>query len=597
MSLIKKETQNVVSILEREKAGLQVIKTKAWSLPIYKTSISLDISTSKDLNIIEEFIFKLASTDIGVSVTADKVAYILGLDEVFTEPIIKKMLEGGALDKESYPVIKITNIGYEQFKNGQSLMRDKKVNLSVFINSDYNLYYSDVKQEETFVIRKELYKDNVDEIKNNICKDKNIIKIAAEIAKEKKIIVNKNTINQFVSGINKISINESEKKWVNFIETWVYDVVDKSLFCRVWNLKEKKFDEGLGMLIQNKFPINKEEFKDKMDLININGEKESTNIYEQEYINSIKLQRAGEINIKPVIKMLRGDEIKPEFEKCLMEAKNYLFIQSPWISESVIDENMMKQFNALAAKGCRIFISWGIAKSIDKEDRKPSEKLLNRLKQIKFSNGLPAISLYWIGNHHNKEIIVDNSKHLAGSFNWLSYRGDYLPRGESVYVTTDKNQIDDAKKFWENLIVDKIAEELFNDNYIRNISTLLRIENATEKANKIIVENMEYLFSKKIKDSSKKIYNIAVVYFKSGVLNDMFIKCILILIENNLHLINIMTMLVYLKKNNNAKLYDIVMDKYIYVFKKQNLIDSKMKVVKSINEKDIWKKLSFIEES
>jgi len=52
-----------------------------------------------------------------------------------------------------------------------------------------------------------------------------------------------------------------------------------------------------------------------------------------------------------------------------------------------------------------------------------------------------------MGNSHAKEIVVDRKIHMSGSHNWLSYRGDRLPRGETVHQVTNTDLVQEAYEF------------------------------------------------------------------------------------------------------------------------------------------------------
>ena len=57
------------------------------------------------------------------------------------------------------------------------------------------------------------------------------------------------------------------------------------------------------------------------------------------------------------------------------------------------------------------------------------------------------MQVFWLGNSHAKEVVVDRKIHLCGSHNWLSYRGDKLPRGETVYKVTATDKVEEAYDF------------------------------------------------------------------------------------------------------------------------------------------------------
>jgi len=58
--------------------------------------------------------------------------------------------------------------------------------------------------------------------------------------------------------------------------------------------------------------------------------------------------------------------------------------------------------------------------------------------------------------------------HLCGSHNWLSYRGDFQPRGESVYRVTIPEQVQLAAGIVEKLFLKRVDEEWNNLLHLPN---------------------------------------------------------------------------------------------------------------------------------
>ncbi|NEP47268.1 MAG: hypothetical protein F6K35_52030 [Okeania sp. SIO2H7] len=84
------------------------------------------------------------------------------------------------------------------------------------------------------------------------------------------------------------------------------------------------------------------------------------------------------------------------------------------------------------------------------------------LLKIKTPEDLPAAQILWLGNSHAKEVLIDRKLHLAGSHNWLSYRGDRLPRGETTYKVANTEMVEDACEYLTGRFkscVEKMCEE------------------------------------------------------------------------------------------------------------------------------------------
>lgn len=584
-----KEVQTLIDEIEKKQMGVQVIKAKEWALPIQKYNLELEISKAKSLNIIEEFIIKIAMSDIGCIVTEDTIKSMLRLDEVFTSKYINKLADAGVLNKKQLPKLKVTKLGIEQFEKGQVLTKDKKERITAYIQPNFKLFYSNIDEKEKLHELIELEHEKIDEsvLENN----QELMEQIIDIAKENKIIVNRESVNQYISKISSVKPT-GEILGINCIELWIYDIVEDRLYCRVWDCKKARYDNELSEYIMKYKPLTKDDFevKDYKNTI----EKNTQNKYEEIFKKEVQIQRTENKSENLSLRMVRGGEIKKEFDKCLKSVKKYLYIQSPWISDYVVDNKMIDMFKILVNNNCKIFISWGISRDIDKEDRKPPKELIDKLRAIKSSDGMPGVFIYWVGNHHNKEIIVDEAYHLAGSFNWLSYRGDYLPRGESVYITNDKEAINEAKIYWEDQLFNKISINLWEEDYIRNFSALINLKTKENEVKDILLKEVNKLITLNNDESLTKLYNILLIYFKTERFDEVFINTISRLIEQYKYLREIYIMINHLKKNNNIDIYEEIIKKYKEIFIKHQIINDKLKAHNSLNKKNIINELNFL---
>ena len=160
---------------------------------------------------------------------------------------------------------------------------------------------------------------------------------------------------------------------------------------------------------------------------------------------------------------LRDKEINQAFWEILKSAKYQLLIYSPWVSQAVVDQQFLNQIQKLADCGVWILIGHGIARRQEDEEKLITPEIEAKLRNVKTSEGLPAVQVFWLGDSHVKEVIVDQKIHLCGSHNWLSYRGDYLPRGESVYKVTIPHQVQEAYNFLADRFQNH-AEKLWQDS-------------------------------------------------------------------------------------------------------------------------------------
>lgn len=163
-----------------------------------------------------------------------------------------------------------------------------------------------------------------------------------------------------------------------------------------------------------------------------------------------------------IAELIRDGEIRRSFLKVLDSAKRRVLIVSPWMNEQAVDQELISLFRNLASRKVIVLLGWGISRDRSKEKTPPPPRLLKTLQQIRTPEGMPGVNVRWLGNQHSKDVIVDYAVHLCGSHNWLSYRGDYLPRGESTYRITIPEPVQQAATYIEELFVNSLISHYPN---------------------------------------------------------------------------------------------------------------------------------------
>jgi len=159
-------------------------------------------------------------------------------------------------------------------------------------------------------------------------------------------------------------------------------------------------------------------------------------------------------------RQLRDIEIYPAFLQALQEARKQIIIYSPWINEQVVDDKFLALLQDRVQQGVQILIGYGIERSEHQAERPVPVELLQRLRAVQPSQGTPGIMAEWLGNSHAKELVIDRKVHFNGSHNWLSYRGDRFPRGETVYQVTIATEVEKAYNHLEQRFI-KRAKDLW----------------------------------------------------------------------------------------------------------------------------------------
>lgn len=475
-----------------KKSYLQLLETKEWKIPIQTFEVPLTTTTITRIDALKKMIMGLLiRSDIR---NLDEIYEFLKVDPLFIEDIMKHLMLTGivSINSQNY---ELTELGMAQYKAGTILSNPTSENLS-FNYSPINKMVTEQEEQNAMVksdwdLEEYRYETNIHDIQGITLEEQTV----RSIIKESGQIFEIGGKEKIISKIEPLQL--ADEKYAKCIEFQLYDILEDKAYSRVWNGATGAWDEKFEMEID---------------------EKESES-WKEQYINSIaerfperyemvKRKIASSQNEKSKdkkIDIIRGISIRKRFDQSFKETRKKMLMVSPWVSENVIDKEMFKTLEKFSNENKTMYISWGIAKAFSKETRRPSEELLNRIKNIKHKDGTQAIFIRWFGNQHNKEIIIDDKTLLLGSYNWLSYRGDYDLRQESVVEVGDSEIINSTTNFIEENFITALENELHHflqGNpetteilvYKNWMKELILLSSSFEKRKKLSDELIEFLY-------------------------------------------------------------------------------------------------------
>jgi hypothetical protein len=453
----------IIDKIENEMIGLQVIATNSWHLPVVKQKVTYTLSSQRKMTILEEYILKAALLDISEGMNIPLISNLLGLDEVFIEACIADLNAKNVINKDVLPLIELTETGKKYFERGMVPDTTTTEEIEYFVDRKFGMFYTKVKQDNAYGIyaNYEVINSSIENIKKFI--NRNFI---VNVGKEQGKVIEHPELGKYITSF--ISAQTIEKSQTLMSEIWVYDIVDDKVFCRIWDHSKGVFRSDIADFIEKHNIDNKFSVDQKIDPT---GVAKDIRAFMAKARYGLKSDAIDQKQMP--VKVYRGEDIKPVFEKCLEIPKEQIIIFSPWINENVVDTHMINKFKKLAKKNVQILIGWGFNNNISSEKSPLSSKLINELLNIKNDKGIPMVCLVYLGNKHEKEIVIDNEIHIAGSFNWLSYRGDYRPRGESIYYIQDRDIVENQRIYWENEFVTAVKlDVLQTDNSLQVIAEL-----------------------------------------------------------------------------------------------------------------------------
>ncbi|WP_292706271.1 MULTISPECIES: hypothetical protein [unclassified Nostoc] len=447
--------KNFVDEIEAQSPSLSVLAARQFRYSLRQTTIEVNIKEPRQFNVLEEFIIR-AAIEFQPPPTEDELASVLGLDSVFIKTTTATLRSLQTLSATS--PITVTSEGRSFYEKGSVPQPPYPVQLNAITDalSDKITFQSESLSETAI---------NLPDLADFITIDNIITDISSLQLEEIQKIIQASDLALHVPEEGKIVtsykvLNPTQKFWRKISLFVIFDALEDKLSIQIRNGKQilESASNWLEVLhAQGKISL---QALCKLSTETINFEREAIlkqkNTEIEARLENIrqKALKAGEkVDNFPVlgeVVQLRDGQISQAFSEVLNSAKNQVIIYSPWVNHAVVDEKFLTLLQKLANRGVWILIGHGIARRQEDEDKPISPEVEKKLQAIKTPDGLPSVQVFWLGDSHIKEVIVDKKIHLCGSHNWLSYRGDYLPRGESVYKVTVLHQVQEAYEFLAN---------------------------------------------------------------------------------------------------------------------------------------------------
>ena len=275
---------------------------------------------------------------------------------------------------------------------------------------------------------------------------------------------------ELINVVINIPIGEDINKILNFL--------DDRKFKYTFNQQENrlpiiKITENIIEDNQKcNFYISYEKFKNKEDVLlkeSVNNYQYFTFIYLEEKIlthlyNNYKINNYGIDFISNLLNQeikdnntnkknisdghLVNEQIRSKFLETFFIAKSEIDIISPWISANVVDKELLSLMEYALKNNVKIKILYGIGND---ERSKQTDAMASQLLQH-FCKYKELFTMKKT-NIHYKLLICDDKYAISGSYNFLSFRGDYDGtdnRLEGAEYIDNKEIIINRRKYYFN---------------------------------------------------------------------------------------------------------------------------------------------------
>ncbi len=264
--------------------------------------------------------------------------------------------------------------------------------------------------------------------------------------------------------LNRILKSESRSTKKNTVEILnIQKIIQRRHGFRMGRImiySKSQFENGFVVLIGD------ERSEEHENIINSRGGLESLNIIisppvKQTQNSKLSAMQIVEVPVEVQVeapfvddgRLVKSFEHRPLLWEALENSKERFMIIAPWITRAVVNDEFLRKLERLLKAKVRVTIAFGFydASNPLEAKRRDDSRILTSL--LKLSRQYHNFEFRWMGMNANKgmnhsKIFVSDSIYIAGSFNWLSFRGDTdrSYRKEDSELRTKKEVVDSRYK-------------------------------------------------------------------------------------------------------------------------------------------------------
>lgn len=461
---IDPQLQDFVQQIEKQSpAGISVLAGRQFRYSLEQISVEVTISEPRKFNILEEFILR-AGMESELIPTENELAAALGLDPVFVQNTANTLRSLDTLAWTSDAKIILTPQGRQFYLEGSVPQPPQTKQIYAIADPLQGNLFFVFSPVEAVEIDLPNFGDFI--TLENRCQEMSELGL-----EELQRIIQGSGLGLHVPEDGKIITaafftKESQTIWQSVSIFVIFDALEDAIKLQVRRGKQiLHYASDLLDIFQSEGKVSLQTLlylsdetiaAEREQLLNQRNKEVEDRIkkIEQQAIETVKELRETGKQVPPKgsqekdqVILLRDIQIRQSFLETLRGGSHQVLIYSPWVSQEVVDNEFIQLLQNLANRGVWVLIGHGISRRQENETRPIPPQVEQKLREIKTREGLSAVQVFWLGNSHAKEVVVDREVHLCGSHNWLSYRGDKLPRGETVYKVTATDKVEEAYDF------------------------------------------------------------------------------------------------------------------------------------------------------
>ncbi|TWH45819.1 hypothetical protein [Sporomusa sp. KB1] len=246
------EVENIAQHIIAEQAGLVLLETREWQLPVALISVEFRLDGYRRYNLIEEFIMKCISCGLAELCSQQGIGNLLRVEEVVVSYTLSELVRcqllseceaGGTRNYE------LTDKGRKVVRSGLFAVTPRNGAVVITVNAQYELIDTckqpvDNLWEQSLPVFRYSNKQEELALRSQFqIEDEDAKGIAQEMIKE-----------WYTADLEeyKTIMYDAQRKQdscLRFGEIWIYDVINNRIFCHVWNFDQHAFCPKLEFVL------------------------------------------------------------------------------------------------------------------------------------------------------------------------------------------------------------------------------------------------------------------------------------------------------------------------------------------------------------
>ncbi|AFY79857.1 hypothetical protein [Oscillatoria acuminata] len=445
---IDSSLQPSVAKLEKTSPGLSVIAAKQFRYALVQTGIELMVTAPRKFNVLEEFILR-ASLEITPKPTEVELAQVLGLDPIFVRSTTANLQALNTLNVLPDGSLQLTPEGRTFYEKGS--VPQPPESHSLYAIADPLL------EATTFELNplreSALNLPNLGDFLPLNCRIKPVDSLTLTEVQQR-LIHQGLGFHSPESGkeVTAFKIAEPpETRWQSVALFAIFDTLNQRLTLQLRRGQQLLESATLWLeMLQSEGKISltelfeipcKESFPQENYAVEARLEQVRT-------AATTKGDNAGENTPETgSVILIPESQIQTQFLETLKTANHQVLIYLPQFPEQGIDYRLLQGLETLVKRGVWILMGQGTVSEELSENPPILPEWLTKLAAVKTAEGLSAIQILELEQFHAKEVVIDRQIYVCSAPNWLTYGGDCLPQGESLYQVTVPEIISAAYQF------------------------------------------------------------------------------------------------------------------------------------------------------